>query len=323
MELDLSALMGGSSGHCGGNLNDEFSVSMPTGENVFTKAFGDRTTFKTPNGSVTVSMVFNPTQRWTGTAILASATTDYMNEIREKMCDMLLKNKDLAPRQASLKEKQWRTILQTLPNETLSKHVFSDKAKLNEYINILNQTNEAQNKEDKLLTEALKIQDYNFSFEIALDAFPTPDRNKHAREKSVITLKTGTVTFYFEGVTNKETKKIPGDLDKMMTDNISPMKTQVKQSQSCPSSPSNEVRALVKRKIVTNKERTEKEELNKLRESLGLNKPEWTNAKTVVEKKFPLSASLFFDAVSAWFTCTLHTRSRNLQDKKDRNHIYQ
>lgn len=326
MELDLSALMGGdANSRCGVSLNDEFSVQMPSGENVFGHPFGDQTTFNSPGGSVTVSYIFNPRKRWTSKAILASSTTDYMNEIRERMCKMLLQKEDIAPRQASNKEKQWRSILRNLPNETLTKHIFSDKDKLDDFISILRQTSEAETKEDKLLTEALKKQEFQFSFEIALDAFPAVDQNKHGREKATRPSQSGTITFYFEGsrkIIEEKEKEKEKDLDKIMTDNIDPAKTQIKQSKSCPSSPASDMRTL-KKKPETTKERKEKETLKKLKTKFGLNKPEWENARMEVEKKIPLTASLFFDSVSSWFNCSIQTRSRTLQDQKDRSHLYQ
>lgn len=322
MELDLSALVGGNSNNQGLNLNDEFSIQMPSSENVFSKAFGDQTIFNTPNGTLTVSFVFDPRQRWSSKAILASTTQDYMNEIRERLCQMLLKKEDIAPRQASLKEKQWRSLLRSLPNETLTKHIFSDKTKLDNFIGILNQTTDAESKEDKLLTEALKEKEFRFSFEIALDGFPAIDHNKHGREKSSKPPQSGTISFYFEGRHRKKEEIEKEDEDKIMTDKTDTIKTQVKQSKSCPSSPRTGIRTMEKTKE-SSREKREREELNKLKEKLGLNKECWKNARKEVEKKLPLTASLFFDHVSSWFNCAIQTRSRDLQAQKDRNHLYQ
>lgn len=304
--MDISAILPVNMGDTTSSLNDDFSATTPAGDNVFTKPMAARTTFKTDNGGlVLVSFLFDPKQKFTENAIIASVTTDYMAELRDAITKKLLNSKDIAPKKKTLEETIWDQLTSALPKETLAKNVFNDKAKLNEYIDLLKTTITRNYKEEELLTTALKTQKYSFSFEIAIDAYPQ-DVGRGSQEKAK-TDKTGVLTLHLAGIPDG---KLPDPVV-------------VEEEEDSSSNGSN--RKSKKRKIdgdSSKENKDNKKATEKLLNELALG-DFFKDATVEKEKFFPLTANTFFESVNRWFSGVVSRKAAKLEKQRNRNPLYQ
>jgi len=177
--MDLSSLVQGS--HQSGGLNEDLAQLTPAGENVFKKAFGDKTSFKSPVGYVTVTFLFDPDMPFDSNAVLASITTDYMAEMKYQLTKFLIGEKEMAPRTPSLEEVTWTSLKKNLPPQAFSKNLLADKKEFNDYLNIIKTQVEASYKEESKLTQAMTSRSWKFVFRIAIDAYPQklPHKTEH------------------------------------------------------------------------------------------------------------------------------------------------
>jgi len=192
--MDLSSLVQGATSS--GGLNDDLAQQTPAGENVFKKAFGDRTSFKTPDGSITVTFLFDPDLPFDPTAVLASITTDYMAEMKYQLTKFLVGEKDMAPRTPSLEEVVWTSFKKNLPPQAFSKNLLSDKKELSAYLSIIRTSVEASYIEESKLTLAMSSRPYHFVFKIAIDAYP--QKLPHSEHKLPPGQKAGVLVFLIE-----------------------------------------------------------------------------------------------------------------------------
>ena len=188
----------GSSSSTSGSLNDDFCATTPAGDNVFTKIMGSRTVFETPNkGAVVASFIFDPKQKFSDNRIMASVVTDYMAELRDGLTRHLLDPNDIVPKPKTLEETIWEQLTSSLPKDTLTKHLFSDKPTFDTYRELLT-TNVTKNfNEEELLTKAMREKAFHFAFEIAIDAYPGEMGKADTKPNGP---KCGVLTFYLEGV---------------------------------------------------------------------------------------------------------------------------
>jgi len=194
--MDLSALVQGS--HQSGSLNDDLAQLTPAGENVFKKAFGDKTCFKSPLGSISVTFLFDPDMPFDSNAVLASITTDYMAEMKYQLTKFLIGEKEMAPRTPSLEEVIWTSIKKNLPPQAFSKNLLSDKKEFNAYLNIIKTQVEASYKEESKLTQAMTSRSWKFVFRIAIDAYPQKLTHKSEYKLQPGQKKNGVLVFILE-----------------------------------------------------------------------------------------------------------------------------
>lgn len=286
------------------SLNDDFAAVTPAGDSVFAKITGEKCTWKTATGGVSVSFVFDPKRKFSRDAVLASVSVDYLAEFREQLTRHLLDEKDIAPKQKTMEESYWDTVTSTLPKETLAKNVFNDASKLKEYMDLLRNNVTSSYREETKMREALTTKPYTFCYEIAIDSYPQQmgGRGKKSGGKGE---KTGLLTIIIQGVPN-------GDEEKKAADAAT---TAVVVSEA----------PTKKRKLSSNdngkKEETEKE---KLIGDLGIKAAMAGPAThTYSNKEFPLTATLFFEALGRWFASTVGAAASKLEKDRNRNPIYQ
>jgi len=296
--MDISAILPVSMGaESSRSLNDDFAAVTPAGDSVFSKPTGDKCVWQTETGTVAVSFFFDPKQKFTRENVLASVSNDYLSEFREQLTNHLLDASDIAPKQKSLEESYWDTITTTLPKETLAKNIFNDEAKLKTYMGLLKANVDSSYREETAMREALCCKPFVFSYEIAIDSYPQQLRGK----KMTAGEKSGVLTIIIQGCPNspEESKEATA---------------------STAASPET---ATKKRKLSSNDSKKEESDKEKLLGDLGLKEALAGPHKTYSSKEFPLTATLFFEAVGRWFGSTVAAVASKLEKDRNRNPIYQ
>lgn len=309
MSVDISAILPVAMGQSDSrSLNDDFAATTPSGDSVFSKPLGDKCVWKTPNGSVSVAFFFDPKQKFGRHNILASVSNDYMSDIRDQLTKMLLDEKDIASKTKTYEETYWDTITSTLPKETLAKNIFSKPEQLKEYTDLLTKNVKASFNEEELITKALQTRNFNFAYEMAIDAYPQQLRGK----KPAPGEKLGVLTIHIQGVEgeNEATAEEKKESD-----------TTKAEDSTSGTSNSNAI-VVKKRKLDNGSAAGEPSERAKILKELGIAEG-LKSASVFSVKEFPLTASQFFDAVGRWFGSTVSTSAGKLEKARNRNPIYQ
>lgn len=283
----------GSSSSTSGSLNDDFCATTPAGDNVFTKIMGSRTVFETSNkGAVVVSFIFDPKQKFTDSHIMASVVTDYMAELRDGITRHLLDAKDIVPKPKTLEETIWEQLTSALPKDALTKNLFSDKATFESYRELLTTNVTKSFNEEELLTKAMRETAYHYAFEIAIDAYPGEIGKGDTKPNGP---KCGVLTFYLEGIPDGNVPQVKEEKDE---EDENPTKSK-------------------KRKA----DESKKSEKDQMLADLALTE---FGASSTVEssKKFPPTATLFFESVGRWFSSVVTRKSAKLEKDKNRSHLY-
>ncbi|KNC54997.1 uncharacterized protein AMSG_10245 [Thecamonas trahens ATCC 50062] len=155
------------------DLNDAFAATTDTNRPIFTKVFGDTTTWQTKVGTITFSFVFDPKANYEKSAIMASAWSDPVEEFKKELQRHLLSDEDFAP-MASEQEVVWEYIKANVPAELLVKHV----ASIDEYMTMLEARAKKEYHELVAFTDALKTRAFDFAVQVAIDAYPVPKEKR-------------------------------------------------------------------------------------------------------------------------------------------------
>lgn len=321
--MDISAVLPvmGADQSSSSSLNDEFSATTPNGDKVFTKAIADKTIFSTPaGGQVTIAFIFDPDEIFDSNDTIASISTDYMTDLREAFSTYALKPEDIAPKTKSLEETVWDQITSLLPKETLSKNVFSKPEQLEDYMQLIKTVTTANYNEEEKLTEFMKTAAFSFSFRIALDSYP--DDNSQQKQKKRKD-KCGVLTFHLEGTLkaapSKETATATTPAEGSGEKNSKKRKLEDGEEANGSNSSSS-----VKKESDPKKPKKEKEIPHRQKVLQELNLDEAFKAAAVVRcKDFPLSATLFFEAIGRWFSSCVSTKHGKLEKQKNKNPLYQ
>lgn len=294
------------------SLNDDFAATTPSGDSVFAKPLGDKCVWKTPSGGcVAVSFMFDPKQKYARNHVFASVTQDCFGDFRDQLTRHLLDEKDIAPKTKTLQETLWETITSTISKETLAKHVFDKPEKLNEYLEIITKNVQTSFHEEKLMTEALQIREFSFSYQVGIDAYPQQIRGKKppAGEKS------GVLTLHIQGMP-KDSEAAHTELNGLKTS--TPDEKDDKRGSKDESS----ANSVLNKKRKLNEGEEDMSDKDKLLQDLGLAE-EITKCVTKSEKEFPLTATLFFESVGRWFSATVSQLSTKMERARNRNPLYQ
>jgi len=284
----------GSSSSTSGSLNDDFCATTPAGDNVFSKIMGSRTVFETPGkGALVASFIFDPKQKFSDNHIMASVVTDYMAELRDGLTRHLLDPKDIVPKPKTLEETIWEQLTSALPKDTLTKNLFSDKQTFEVYRELLT-TNVTKNfNEEDLLTRAMRERVFNFAFEIAIDAYPGEMGTKDTKPNGP---KCGVLTFYLEGIPDGNVPQVKEEKD----EEEEPSKSKKRKAEA---------------------DGGKKSEKEQMLTDLALT--EFAARATVeTSKKFPPTATLFFESLGRWFSSVVTRKSAKLEKDKNRSHLY-
>jgi len=308
--MDISAILPVSMGaESSRSLNDDFAAVTPAGDSVFAKPTGDKCIWKTETGTLAVSFFFDPKQKFSRSNVLASVSNDYLSEFREQLTKHLLDEADIAPKKKSMEESYWDTITTTLPKETLAKNVFNDASKLKEFMDLLRENVTSSYREETMMREALTTKEFVFCYEIAIDSYPQQIRGKKIAPGE----KTGVLTIIIQGCPESEEKKeasIP-----TATTTTTTTTTAIATSE-----------APTKKRKISSNDNGKKEESDKAKliGDLGLKEALAGGSKhTYRDKEFPLTATLFFEAVGRWFGSTTAAVASKLEKDRNRNPIYQ
>lgn len=309
--MELSAIlplsgMGGESSRC---LNDDFAAQTPSGDNIFNKPVADKTIFTTEFGTVTASFLFDPSQEFGNRSILASITTDFMSELRDALTNHLLDPKDIAPKKKPYTETLWDNIVANVPKETLAKNIFCDKKKLDEYLHTITSSVEVSYREEDTFTNVLQDSEYSFSFEVAVDHYP----GKSAASKDNDS-KCGVLTFHLNAKKKVEEKEEKKKAEKV--EEKEEKKTEDGDNQKSK-----------KRKFNSNDKETKKAKAKEMREEVlkenGLLESFASTVACVQDKKFPTTATQFFEQLGRWFNACVSNRASKLEKQRNRNTLYQ
>jgi len=301
--MDISAILPVNMGNDNSStLNDDFSGQTPAGDNIFAKPLADRTFFRTPTGGlVMASFLFDPKKSYGEDHQMASVMSDWLGDLRDALTKILVDEKDLVPKTKSLEETIWDQMTALLPKETLAKNLFAEKATFDAYTSLLKANVTKVYTEEKSLTEKLRTEKFCFSFEIAIDGYPQALNGGKKEEKR--TDRMGVLTFNIMG----------------LPDGVIPMpagapKKAVKEEDN---------RKTKKRKAPDSDDKKEPKasDADKLLIDLGL-KEHYDGATKNSLKKFPHSASQFFDAVNRWFSGVVSRKAAKLEKDKSRNPLY-
>lgn len=297
--MDISAIlpvnMGNDSSRC---LNDDFSQQTSAGDNIFTKPLGARTFFRTEsNGLVCAAFYFDPKKKYGEDHFMASVTNDWMSDMREALTKTLLDPKDIAPKTKTLEETIWDQMTSLLPKETLAKNLFSDKKLFEKYTTLLKESVTKNFREEEALQQALQTKKFSFSFEVAIDAYPSELGGNNEKKTGE---QTGVLTFHLEGIPDgvipKEEKKV---VEKEEADGNN--------------------RKAKKRK--TDDDSAKESDAEKLLRELALTEL-MKNAEVQTTKNFPHTATQFFEMVNRWFSSVVSRRATKLEKANNRNPLY-
>jgi hypothetical protein len=293
--MDISSIVNmGSSSSTSSSLNDDFCATTPAGDNVFSKIMGSRTVFETPGkGAVVASFIFDPKQKFSDNHIMASVVTDYMAELRDGLTRHLLNPKDIVPKPKTLEETIWEQLTSALPKDTLTKNLFSDRPTFEAYRELLT-TNVTKNfNEEDLLTRAMREKAFHFAFEIAIDAYPGEMGTKETKPNGP---KCGVLTFYLEGIPDGNVPQAKEEKD----EEEEPTKSKKRKADA------------------DGGKKSEKEQI-----LVDLALTEFASRATVESsKKFPPTATLFFESLGRWFSSVVTRKSAKLEKDKNRSHLY-
>lgn len=299
-------------GNDSSSLNDDFSAQTPAGDNIFSKPLGARTFFRTPsNGLVLASFLFDPKQKFGEDHFMASVTSDWMHDLREALTKELLDAAQIAPKTKNLEETIWDQMTSLLPKETLAKNLFANKETFETYTKMLKESVTKNFREEEAFTQALRDKAFSFSFEIAIDAYPSELGG--SGEKRAKGDQCGVLTFHIEGIPDgkiPETKK-EEEVDKAKEeDTTSNRKSKKRKTEDG---------------ATTAKESTKKAkkdtDAQKLLKELALAEL-FKNAHVESTKKFPHTATQFFEMVNRWFSSTVSRRATKLEKDRNRNPLY-
>lgn len=295
--MDISAILPVNMGNDSSSLNDDFSGQTASGDNIFSKAIGARTLFKTKtDGLVCVSFIFDPKHKFGDDHHMASVTSDWMADMRESLTKLIVDPKHIAPKVKSLEETIWDQMTSLLPKETLAKNLFSDKAQFEAYTQLLKSSVTKTYNEEDQLTKALESKAYSFSFEIAIDAYPQALGGNNEQKLD----KTGVLTFHFEGLPDG---KLPEPV-------IEPEKEEESNRKS------------KKRKTTETSDSTDKhKDAEKLLKEMAMTQF-YKDAHVDKLKCFPLTATTFFEMINRWFSSVVSRRAAKLEKNRNRNPLY-
>jgi len=310
--MDISAILPVNMGQeASSSLNDDFSAQTPAGENIFDKPLGARTFFRTEsNGLVCASFMFDPKKTFGEDHIMASVTSDWMHDLREALTTLLLDPKDVAPKTKTLEETIWDQMTSLLPKETIAKNLFADKAQFELYTSMLKTSVTKNFVEEQALTAALTTKAFSFSFEVAIDAYP---QELGGNNEKKIGEKMGVLTFHIEGI----------------PDGVIPLPVPTPEEEEATSNRKAKKRKMEDAKdLKTQETKGEKKEkkvklsdADTLLKKLALDQF-FANATVESTKKFPHTATQFFEMVNRWFSSVVHTRSSKLEKDRNRNPLY-
>jgi len=288
--MDISAILPVNMGNDSSSLNDDFSAQTASGDNIFSKPFGARTFFRTASkGLVCVSFIFDPKKLYGEDHNMASVTSDWMADLRDALTRELLDAKDIAPKTKSLEETIWDQITSLMPKEAVAKNLFTDKKAFETYTELLKKSVTRNFVEEDCLTKEMTSKKFSFSFEIAIDAYP---QELGGNDEKKTADKSGVLTFNITGIPDG---KIP------------PPEVEAEDSSSN--------RKAKKRKV------DDKENGAKLIKELALTES-YKTATVENQKKYPHTATQFFEMVNRWFSSAVSRRASKLEKDRNRNPLY-
>lgn len=315
--MDISALLPGNMGSETSSLNDDFSGQTPAGDNIFSKAIGAKTYFRTEGGGlVLASFVFDPWKSFGSDHHMASCTSDWIADLRNAITKHLVDEKDIAPKIKSLEESVWDQLTTLLPKSAVAKNLFADNADFTVYSELLKTSVTRTFSEERALTKALSTQQYSFSYEIAIDAYPSPSGTNSEKKQNAS--KTGVLTFHLQGLPDgkvpEEPKEELADAKKGRDKGGDTSSRKRKHADT----DKNAAKSADKDKSGKKPKPSEADAVLK-----EMNMAEsFKNAHVDSVKEFPHTASTFFDMVGRWFSSVVSRRAVKLEKSRNRNPLY-
>ena len=324
----------GGGGASGSDLNKELGQQTAAGKSLFGSPFGDKTVYhdQKNGGVVLVMFTFDPDKPYNSSFSTASIVQDYWGEIRRNLTKLLLSPKDIKPIRQTRDESVWGHLRRTLPNHVFKEYFSQNPGELGKYVAILQKEARQDYDEEVKLTEAMST-DFKFSFDIAIDAYPTKlSGNAQKKSTDIPYGRKGVLTFYIQGISKatleadnansnipefkditakKRKMDIEGEDDSEKDDVISDLSTPMKHPTL------HRVSTELPRKAQRSNE--SKKRWSELQKKLGINDAWCADAKHVAKKEF-MGAAEFFEDTDKWFNACISTTALTLTTKESQMH---
>mmetsp|Transcript_5685 Transcript_5685/g.8838 ORF Transcript_5685/g.8838 Transcript_5685/m.8838 type:complete len:313 (+) Transcript_5685:311-1249(+) len=306
MAFDLGALMKGGNQR---DIAETLSSTTPAGDLLFKEPFGDSTVWTTDTGFVRVTVLFDPLLPWGKANILASTTDDLLASIRQSLGVYLCKDK-MAPTMTTRKEIFWEKLRTALPDKVFAEYVNRDSTRLDEYIGLVNKAIDQQFTEDQSMREAMMTKKFNFTYHLAVDAYPQEKQKKRSgvKEDGNSTSNKGVLVFHIEGYPENPIEESVG---KIGIDVASP-----------PTSPRvtpMNVKKPTLRNLKNSNSQKSQLKLESLLSKLDLSAEKVDCSHNVWTKSIPDTTAEFFEQIGSWFFALLERKEAQLSDAEGGN----
>jgi hypothetical protein len=291
------------------DLNTDFGATTPDGESIFSKPFGEMTSYETKLGQLVVKFLFEPDKPYGKSHIMASMSQNYFTDMANYLMKRLLAPEDIVPSIVTEEETVWNNIKANLPKDTLVKYL-EKKENLDMYIEQLTRdARMAWNQEHKF-RKALTETPFSFCYQVAIDSFPRKkSEDSNVVNSGVTPERKGVLSFYIEH--RAETPPSPPatpDRDLIPEDK--------KQDVN-----GNDKLVVPKGKRKKRKKSQDERDLEKLRQSLQI---DVANEGVIFEKEFPDETTEFFEQLNNWFHSAISNRAAAIEKIRSGNlNLYQ
>lgn len=303
-----------------GGLQKTLTATTAAGELIFKAPFGDSTTWVSPKGGqVSVKVLFDPFLPWTRNQRLASTTPDVMADLRREIGKLLVPEK-LAPIKSTREEMIWKEISSKLPKRAFEdyivKHGKDNGLELDTYVGLIRKSVDQAFTEDEALIEAIGTRQFQFTYHLAIDAYPQKSE-KSARVGSSRSLtgngeseRLGVLVINVEGRPNEACKEKIGKVGSQ-SDLSTPMEEESSGPVQPPPSPT------LRNHRDMEKSRQDRKKLQTLLEDLDISAEKLEAGHNVWIKELPETAGEFFDQASNWFEALLDRKQKQLAELQD------
>eukprot|EP00808_Paulinella_micropora_P020478 g52958.t1 len=316
----------------GTNGLEGLATTTPSGDTLFKKPFGDSTSWKTPNGSLTLKFVFDNMATYDNTFILSSLTGDWAAEMRRLLTKKFLDPSDIVPENNTLEDEKWE-LYQKMNPRIMAMYLEDPQLKAG-YAAWLVKTMTQEYKEEELLTKALQTRSFRFLFRIAIDAYP---QNKHLPKDIQLAPgeRQGVLTFCLEGrqggdastdtagvdVTQDEknkkraaspTAEAEEAEEGQASEPTTPGKKKKSKKNKQPSKSKSDSLAVTGGKRERSKS-SHTLELEDVLQELDFPKNYTQEPDCIFQKEMPNSAVKFFDEMGIWFNSALSFQQHNAE----------
>ncbi|GBG27946.1 Hypothetical Protein FCC1311_041692 [Hondaea fermentalgiana] len=320
--MDVLSLLGNQGGD-GQDLTTTLTATTAAGELIFKAPFGDSTTWRSAGGGqVALKVLFDPFLPWTRNQRLASTTPDIIGDLRRELGKNLVPDK-MAPTKSTRKETLWKELQSKLPKHAFDNFIIENGKEngleLSEFVSIIKKSVDEAFTEDEALIEALSTREFQFTYHLAIDAYPQQNDQKGRSGGSSRSLtgngeseKLGVLVVNLEGRPNAmDTEKL-AKVGSEIELTASPGNSDAARTANPPSPTLRNHRDMEKGRMARKK-------LQTLLDDLDLSAEKLEEGHNVWIKELPETAGEFFEQASSWFSAVLERNQKQLAEQLENN----